>query len=207
MAAAVVAAATVTREAAQGMTHHNEHVSPLSSTPEPGSQENIVGTGLGRGVVGRGDGRAVGRAVGTTDGAGSGTTDGAGSGTGVGAHTAGSGSNEQHGVPMLLLVVTAHSSVTPLERACTSVGRSEQILVDHSSKRPLIFVRRPSCVGTGPVISVHISTEKTDVISVSAPNSDGIVPVKLLRPRNPLLEPPVVILVSIPSSVGIVPVR
>ena len=94
-----------------------------------------VGTGLGAcegtAVGGDVDGNSVGPAVRVV---------GTALGTAVGACVG-------HTVPIDVPVVTAHPLVTLLERACTSVGTSEQNWFDASWKYDVILVRLPSWVG------------------------------------------------------------
>ena len=78
-----------------------------------GSRVGFVGT-----VVGNGEGAAV--IVGT------GVVEGSSEGIGDGEHVCVPGSVSQHGVPKSLPVVTCQPAMTPLERAWTSEGTSEQ---------------------------------------------------------------------------------
>mmetsp|Transcript_87182 Transcript_87182/g.247503 ORF Transcript_87182/g.247503 Transcript_87182/m.247503 type:complete len:151 (+) Transcript_87182:1180-1632(+) len=104
--------------------------------PDVGS---ALGSALGR-KLGSGDGAGIGTAVGagigTVVGAGIGTVVGAGIGTCVGTY-----------VPIELPVVTCHESVTPLDRAWTSVGTSPVNMLELRSNLPTIFVNLPICVG------------------------------------------------------------
>jgi len=82
---------------------------------------------------------------------------------------------QPHVVPIEFLVVT-NQSVTPLERAWTCVGTSEQRRFEKSLKALVAPVHLPSSVGILE-LSLLLWSTRTDVSLVAMPNSVGMLPV------------------------------
>ena len=82
--------------------------------------------------------------------------------------------NQPHVVPIELPVVT-NQLVTPLERAWTCVGTSEQRRFESSLKRSVTPVNLPSSVGILELSLLLWSARAT--VAVAMPNSVGMLPV------------------------------
>jgi len=132
-------------------------------------------------------------------------------------------------VPTELSVVISQPLETALDRAATSVGRSEQRLFEWSAKPMVTFERAPSCVGmvdeskfefsAKPLVratrlpsSVGIAAMiefaarlKLEAMFESEPSSVGMAEESWFELRKPSVPPPSISLVRHPISVGMGP--